>query len=112
MNCPDAEGDWLGLALGLARFGVWHLARGAQIQRAIRFGLMLGLVRFGSVWLGLGRSVGTAETSDWLGLALGLAISMIWFGQSIPNIREPDYLYHCKTFIFAANKSELDPAPV
>ena len=80
MNCPNTEGDWLGLALGLARFGVWCLALGAQIHRAIGLGLVLGLVRFGSVWLGLGRSIGTAEISDWLGLALGLAI---WFGQSI-----------------------------
>ena len=80
MNCPDTEGDWLSLAFGFTRFGVWYLARGALMQRAVRFGLMLGLVRFGSVWLGSGRSIGTAETSDWLGLAIGLAM---WFGQSI-----------------------------
>ena len=71
MNCPDAEGDWLGLALGLARFGVWYLARGAQMQRAIGFGLMFGLARFGSVWLGsnLKRNSPQSE-SDWGGFSL------------------------------------------
>ena len=53
MNCPDTEGGWFGLALGLARFDVWYLKPVVQMQRASGLGLMLGLARFDSVWLGL-----------------------------------------------------------
>ena len=53
MKCPDANGERLGLTLGLAWFGVRYLAPVVQIQIAIALGLALGLARFGSVWLGL-----------------------------------------------------------
>ena len=49
MHCPDTEGDWLGLALGLARFEVWYLAPVVQMQRAVGLGLTFGLARFGLV---------------------------------------------------------------
>ena len=47
MKCPDANGEGLGLTLGLAWFGVWYLAPAVQIQMAIALGLALGLARFG-----------------------------------------------------------------
>ena len=43
MKCPDANGERLGLTLGLAWFGVRYLAPVVQIQIAIA----LGLARFG-----------------------------------------------------------------
>ena len=47
MKCPDANGERLGLTLGLAWFGVRYLAPVVQIQIAIALGLALGLARFG-----------------------------------------------------------------
>ena len=47
MKRPDANGEGLGLTLGLAWLGVWYLAPAVQIQMAIALGLALGLVRFG-----------------------------------------------------------------
>ena len=47
MKCPDANGEGLGLTLGLAWFGVWYLAPVVQIQMVIALGLALGLARFG-----------------------------------------------------------------
>ena len=47
MKCPDANGERLGLTLGLAWFGVRCLAPVVQIQIAIALGLALGLARFG-----------------------------------------------------------------
>ena len=43
MKRPDANGEGLGLTLGLAWFGVWYLAPVVQIQMAIALGLALGL---------------------------------------------------------------------
>ena len=47
MKCPDANGERLGLTLGLAWFGVKYFALVVQIQIAIALGLALGLARFG-----------------------------------------------------------------
>ena len=55
MKCPDANGERLGLTLGLAWFGVWYLAPVVQIQMVIALGLALGLARFALVWLGVAR---------------------------------------------------------
>ena len=64
MKYPDMEGDWLGLALGFARFENWHVPRDVQIRRAVGLGLTLGLTRFASVCLGLWMLNSTTEISN------------------------------------------------
>ena len=59
MKCPDANGERLGLTLGLAWFGVRYLAPVVQIQIAIALGLALGLA-----WLMQPRCPMGAQTSD------------------------------------------------
>ena len=79
MKCPDANGERLGLTLGLARFVVWRLAQDVQIQMAIGLGLTLGLARFDG-WR-LAPDIQIREAIG-LALALGLARSgLVWLGS-------------------------------
>ena len=63
------------MALGLARFGVWYLALGVHIWRAIGLGLMLGLARLGVVY------------DDWLAQQrLAMAGFGTWFGHLVWSV--------------------------
>ena len=73
MKSTAETSNWLGLAFGLARFGLVDAACYRQQRLTNGLGLALGLARCGSVWFGLRSMASAADISKRLGLAFGLA---------------------------------------